>query len=153
MEKNSTSINVDLDVYKIIEKNRISFEETHNDILKRLIAVNDGKNNLVEIISKTVFPKDEIITQSGDWVYHNVHLPEGTKLMKWLKGVKYEAEIKSGAFYFGGKYYKTPSAAGMAVTEGSNVNGWDFWRFYDESVGRWKRLRSLRDTQVIIKAQ
>jgi hypothetical protein len=79
-----------------------------------------------------------------DWTFGGVTLPEGTKLQKFLKKQKYEAVIHNGAIFVNGEYHQSPSAAAMAVNGGVNVNGWDFWEYFDEVTLQWNKLDILR---------
>ncbi len=78
------------------------------------------------------------------WMFGGASLPEGTKLQKFLKKQKFEAIILSGAIYVNGEYHQSPSAAAMAVNGGVNVNGWDFWEYFDEVTLQWNKLDHLR---------
>ena len=162
-------IEIDLDVHKAIENNRITFEETPNDILRRVFGLPDSITLLVEenskvedlIVSKPLYAASMKMPASAvnneisdfqkrvlhrrfsestakDWIYGRAHLPEGTKLRKWYDRQMVEAVIKDGAIFYNGQAYQSPSAAGMAVTGGSNVNGWIFWEYLDEKTNRWK---------------
>ncbi|MCC7233267.1 MAG: DUF2924 domain-containing protein [Bacteroidia bacterium] len=79
-----------------------------------------------------------------DWSYGKVSLPQGTRLRKWYRGQKYEAEIRNGSILFNGTYYQSPSSAAMALTGAGNVNGWEFWEYFDENSRRWLKLKKLR---------
>ena len=59
------------------------------------------------------------------------------------KGKLYHVRVrKNGMIRFGGKLYKSPSMAAVAVT-GRATNGWGFWR-YERAPGDWVRLREVR---------
>jgi hypothetical protein len=71
-------------------------------------------------------------------------LREGARLRKWSSNQKIEAIINNGSIFIDGEYYKSPSAAAMAVNGGINVNGWMFWEYFDESSMSWEKLSQLR---------
>lgn len=80
-----------------------------------------------------------------DWMFGGVTLPEGTKLQKFSRKQKHEAVIHNGAIFVNGEYHQSPSAAAMAVNGGVNVNGWDFWEYFDEVTLQWNKLDNLRN--------
>ncbi len=172
MKKN---IDIDIEVYKCIETARIDFEESQNDILRRLLEIDvieekekrvelnltSSLSNIVMSISPQVKePSDEIqnyqklllkrsfknirIESHRDWIYNGVRLSEGTLLQKWYQGKKYEAVIQNGAIYFDGQSYQSPSTAAMAIAKGTNVNGWNFWEYFDKNNGQWQKIGELR---------
>jgi len=167
-------IEIDLDVHRLLENARVDFEESQNTILRRLLGIDRVANqtignepipqsnqgvmfrrsvqqpgSLAERIS-SFQARNMSARLSGasttirDWSFGGVSLPEGTKLQKFLKKQKHEAIIHSGAIYVNGEYHQSPSAAAMAVNGGVNVNGWDFWEYFDEVTLQWNKLDNLR---------
>ena len=132
MEKDK--IQIDLEVHKKIEALRISFSETPNDILRRILGLAEH--------SKT--PQAQGNASKAVWMpAPNVKLLEGTKLYARYKGRPVEAEVVQGGLKYNGTIYKSPSAAACAVT-GNSVNGWNFWEV-QEGTERFRRpLSSLR---------
>lgn len=66
------------------------------------------------------------------------------------KGETYHGELLSlqGSFRYDGKDFPTPTTAAKLITiEWKEVNGWDFWRFYDEANAKWQKIGSLRSTK------
>ncbi|HNQ13463.1 MAG TPA: hypothetical protein PKH65_05830 [Bacteroidia bacterium] len=168
------SIDVDLEVYKLIESLRVSLDETHRDILLRSLQivsnlknVQKAENSKKEEFTNTVLMKSpnrlfEFFDQktaslrlgqngsaSRDWIYNNIRLKEGTPLMKWFDGNKVEAKIENGGILVEGVSYQSPSAAAMAINGGKNVNGWVFWKFFDEKSKKWRKLNYLRRKEKI----
>jgi hypothetical protein len=187
-------IEIDIDVYRVIENGRISFDETQNTILRRLLGIentpqtnpplqpnevllysNNDKtppseypknNEVASLYNNKIQPlessktSDKIIafqtktlanrlagifsSGSSDWHYGGVSLPEGTQLQKWSRKQKIEAVIYNGSIYLNGEYHQSPSSAAMSVNGGVNVNGWDFWDYFDQKTKEWKRLDELR---------
>jgi hypothetical protein len=192
------SIDIDIEVYRVIEAGRISFEESQNKILRRILGI-DGHSisqgfdpwkkqgsgsrpaDLDYLSQRSIDVTDFSFGHSGvkepdfqedrkdsgikfkdfqspfygmvipktaygtkDWLFGGVRLPEGTRLQKWYGGTKYEAEIRNGSILFEGVSYQSPSAAAMVITGGSNVSGWNFWKFFDPHDGEWKKLITLK---------
>ena len=71
------------------------------------------------------------------------YLDKPIKLRATLKGNTFTAGVRrDGSVRFGGKIYRSPSAAGTAVCKRS-CNGWWFWK-YERAPGDWVRLSELR---------
>jgi hypothetical protein len=189
------SIEIDIEVHREIESQRVDFEETQNDILRRIFGLSNvvgesgpasappqlhAKSGLSPIqdyqtpsfkpmpaskappASETELSIGQRIKEfhnrfsnqfffnkpavARDWQFAGVRLPEGTRLQKWYGGQKYEAEIRDGAIWFEGMSFQSPSAAAMAITGGSNVSGWNFWKYFDPKDGDWKKLSSLKSS-------
>lgn len=81
-----------------------------------------------------------------NWSYGGASLAEGTKLQKWLGRQKLEAIISNASIFINGEYHQSPSSAAMAVNGGVNVNGWNFWEYFDEESKQWKKINELRQT-------
>ncbi len=128
------SIKIDLEVYKIVESKRDSFEESPNDILRRLL----GLPSLLEE-SKTQEANDD---RQG-WAVGGVFIRKGTPIRSSYKGHVVKAAVVHGGLEFNGKKYTSPSGAAMEAT-GNNVNGWRFWEYLDQDSGIWRQLDFLR---------
>jgi hypothetical protein len=167
-------IEIDIDVYRRIESARIDFKESHNEILRRLLGIDrnedlppfDIAEPGAEIMNMTADPdrfvnlsqeissyQDYLLSNrirknphlaARDWIYRGARLPEGTRLRKWSSNQKIEAVINNGSIFLNGEYFKSPSAAAMAVNGGTNVNGWMFWEYLDQSTMSWEKLSQLR---------
>jgi hypothetical protein len=167
-------IEIDIEVHRYIESARIDFKESQNTILRRLLGIDrdqelqspdiydqgtemsdltsDNANyyNLANeissyqdyILNKRIRSKDQ--NAARDWIYRGARLREGARLRKWSSNQKIEAIINNGSIFINGEYYKSPSAAAMAVNGGINVNGWMFWEYFDESSMSWEKLSELR---------
>lgn len=169
-------IEVDLEVYKLIESLRTSLEESHRDILLRSLKSIESSENKAQELVKSENPangsfisddqelKNLLIKQPmkaensvpfhtnyeeahKDWIYNDIRLPEGTPLVKWVNGEKIEAKIENGGISVDGNAYHSPSAAAMAVNGGKIVNGWIFWKYYDVERGKWRKLNFLRNQE------
>jgi hypothetical protein len=113
--KQSSTIEIDLEVYKLIESARVSFEESENSILRRLLNLKPGKATEV-----TDTDNQGVNIGSG------VTLPNETVLKKRFKGNLYEILVKDGKIWVNGKGYTSPSGSAIAITK-TSVNGWCFW--------------------------
>ena len=133
MTKNTTSINIDLEIYRLIENKRESFDETQNEILRRLLGL--------------ASPVKPIIDSGGISLRYSVFLPNGSRLKKVYKGKEYLAEVKDGYIWVNGKRYPSPSAAAVAVT-GSPVNGWRWWEVKRPQDSEWISLDQLREKTI-----
>ena len=107
------TIAIDLGVYKELEKRRESFDESYNDILRRVFRLKPGKT------AESLTSNKKLKTRGGI-------LTEGLKLRAKYKGVTYQAEVVDGQILYQGALYSSPSSAATAVT-GTPVNGWTFW--------------------------
>ncbi len=129
-----TSIEIDLDVYKAIVHHSQYIDEPANNVLKRLLKLNDGMQ--ASSYSNTA--------KKGGISVKNVFLSNGMKLRKHYKGKLHEAFVVDGYIDLNNKKFTSPSGAAVYVTKGP-VNGWRFWEYFDESDGKWKILETLRD--------
>ena len=63
------------------------------------------------------------------------------------KGEGYKAELLDldGNVRYSGQVYDSPSGAAKAVAVGwKSVNGWAFWRFYNEKSKKWVKIGVLK---------
>ena len=124
-------IDIDFDVHKLIEQQRRSFEESPNDVLRRLLGVGP-----VRIVEGEIDRKKQGLNARG------VFLPAGMKLRKTLKGKTHYAEIVDEGIKYGSKSFASPSAAACEAAV-NTVNGWKFWH-YERAPGDWVRLTNLK---------
>jgi hypothetical protein len=73
-------------------------------------------------------------------------IPEGTELRVTYKGRVFSGRFERGQIVVNGQSYKSPSAAGSAVT-GTSVNGWIFWECRLPGEVGWKVLDTLRGSR------
>lgn len=102
-------IEIDIDVYKWIEANRKSFDETENDILKRLSQkiLNEAEVFIPVNIEANIMNINEGLYWKG------VLLKNGLRLKKSFKGKIHYAEIKNNQIIFNNKRFHSPSAAAI----------------------------------------
>lgn len=125
----TTSIEIDLDIYKLIQAERKSFDETDNEILRRLLKLRPREVSDLE--------------EGGLHIGYGVFLPNGTLLKRKYKGVLYEAPVKEGKIWVKGKSFTSPSGAAVEVT-GSAVNGWQFWAVQRPEEKTYPKLSALK---------
>jgi len=73
-------------------------------------------------------------------------IPNGTKLRAHYLSQIYNAEVRGSRVWLNQKSYSSPSEAARAITK-TAVNGWNWWKYYDEQAGRWRNLFILRNQQ------
>lgn len=126
-----SQISIDLDVYKAIQQRLESFNDTPNQVLRRVLKLGETEERIPEI------------KKGQDMHIKGVVLKHGLKLRKRFKGSMLEAQVTNGKILFGGTMYPSPSGAAVAAT-GTSVNGWRFWEYCDENSGKWNALNRLR---------
>lgn len=135
-------IDIDIDVYKLIESYRIDFNETENEILKRVLNQDEYPENNSNFLQEVNIPQNLFINKEGlSW--KGVLLKNGLKLRKLSKDKSYQATVINGRIIYNNQEFFSPSAAGVAAS-GTSVNGWIFWEYYDEEQERWELLDNLR---------
>lgn len=142
-----TTISIDLEVYKLIQASLNSFEETPNDVLRRLLKIDKitrTESNQIGYLEQPLSSKIEDQPSNAYFNWKGVNFRNGLKLRKMYKGKYILAEVKDGKFYCEGKFFDSPSAAGGYAT-GTAVNGWIFWEYYDVLSNQWKLLNNLRN--------
>jgi len=130
-----TQIVIDLDVYKEIKKRLELFDETPNQVLRRVFGL-------------PPIEKEELMADRSGLYTKGVYLRDGLNLRKKYKGQILEAEVNDRSIVYNGKSFNSPSAAAIEAT-GTVVNGWKFWEFFDEISGTWKPLSVLRRGQEV----
>ena len=134
MSKNSKIVEIDLEIYRFIETNRLSFDETEADILRRLLNLPPLK--------KQDSGKRSMNLRNG------VVLPDGTLLRGMHNSTEHQAEVRGGWILLNGKRYKSPSGAATAI-RGYSEDGWRFWKVKRPHDSEWVILNKLRDQKSI----
>lgn len=130
-----TKIQVDIDVYRHLESNRLTFSESHNEILRRILGFGD-------IPREETMPSQQ---RKQGLVARGILIPNGLRLRKVFKGRLIEAEVKDDAIEYDGHSYTSPSKPACVAT-GTSVNGWKFWEYFDETSASWQPLEALRSS-------
>lgn len=136
------SIEIDFDVSKKIELERVSFSETANDVLRRLLGVQRSERPQTQV--------SVAVPSGASWHGKGVTLPDTTQLKMSYNGRTYEGVISDGAWMVAGKRHSSPSAAAGAVgvtKDGgkTSLDGWLYWQAKLPNSSRWVKIRSLRE--------
>jgi len=143
-------IEIDFDIHKLIETNRLGFEESANDVLRRLLGLE------VQSKAKTV-SSEGVATKI--WRKGAVALPSGTKLKMEHNGESYFAEIVNGDWIdeFGEKHRSASGAANALARKNSQttLNGKIYWYINLPGDSAWIRYdeyekNSLRERRLKI---
>jgi hypothetical protein len=134
MTRKSKTIEIDLEIYRLIATNRLSFDETETEILRRLLGLKPvGKQQGNE---------------RGINIGYGVMLPEGTLLKREYNRGEVQAEVDDDSILCNGKRYKSPSGAAKKF---GGPNGWTFWYVKRPQDSEWVLLDELRNKESIIK--
>jgi len=144
-DPDSLTVDIDLDVYRLIEASRRSFGESRNRILRRLLKI-DGENANPVAFSRA----NAGGAVDGGWSKIDRHgrsifLPNGTALRAAYAGMAVEGEIVGGMWVVAGHAYNSPSAAlnaNVRTRDGNtvNLNGWRHWEVRVPGGETWVRL-------------
>lgn len=127
------TISIDEEIFRLIKDQMRSFDETPNDVLKRLLKKPTSTQNTELHLKPVTF-----------WPYGGASFPVGLQLRKEFKGQLFTAiVVKNGILVDGLETYDSPSAAAIAVAKVS-VNGWRFWQYFDEQHKSWNYISELR---------
>lgn len=111
-------IEISLELHKVIEQERRSFEETPNDILMRVI---EGVRN------------QPVTSEEGqDWSSFGVTLPHGTEVKMTYNGKTHTGRLINGTWHVEGKVFHSPSGAARGVARSKkgkpvSLDGWKYW--------------------------
>jgi len=137
------SIEVDWDIYKMIQTERRSFDEPDYVALRRLLKLPAPKASPAPDAEPGV-----------PWVEDGVEVPHGSLArMEYLRGSQvYEGRFLSGKLVVHGKSFGSLSAAAsaLAVTrDGSkpSLNGWLYWKAKFPGDTVWRSLGAMRQSK------
>jgi hypothetical protein len=126
----TTKIDVTLDIYKLIEQNRISLEEPHYQILRRMLGL--------------PLPKEKPLSEAKYYLGEGVYVPYGTLFRRVYKGKEHIAEVKYDGIWLNGKKHPTINKAVNAISN-SPQNAWKFWQVKRPQDSKWIPLNNLRN--------
>ncbi len=132
------TIEIDLEVHKLIEAQRLSFSEPPNTVLRRLLKL----GGLAPGALASEF-------SAGAWTGKGVNLPVGTQLRMQYRGKEHRGEIQESCWIIEGHRFKSPSAAagGVATTKDGrrpSLDGWKYWHIKRPGDPGWTSLDVLR---------
>lgn len=145
---NTRSIEIDFDIHKLIETERQNFEESPNDVLRRLLNLPASKLEKSVTISKH--------TDQLNWRDKDTVLPHGTEIQMTYNGRTWHGKIIGGKWIIGNQQFESPSgaASGIALTKEGKTTRLDGWKYWDVKLPgevSWKRLESLRTSNMTLK--
>ncbi|HEY5081640.1 MAG TPA: hypothetical protein VII91_06925 [Bauldia sp.] len=137
------SIEIDFDVNKSIEMERRGFEETPNDVLRRLLSLGPAP------ASQPINSSAAHEAHYGGWEGEGVVLPNGTIARMIYNKRSYEAQIKDRLWWVNGRFFASPSDAASTVGvtkkgEITSLNGWLYWQVKRPGDADWIRIEELR---------
>jgi len=137
---NFATIEIDFEVYKLIEAERRSFDESRNEALRRRLGLPP---------SAGLDPSREAPSEGRSWTGEGVTLPHGSKLRMRYNGRTHEGQIVDGKWIIEGKSFDSPSgaASGIAFTkrgERTRLDGWIYWEAQRAGDTEWTRIAELR---------
>lgn len=138
----TTTIEIDFDIHKMIEAERRSFSEKPYLALRRLLSLPE----------KEVQPEaSEVRTSGRVWMEDGVRIPHGSLArMEYARGQqKYEGQFLDGYLVVNGAEYSSLSAAASAVAKTKNggspsLNGWNYWEVQLPGADRWELMEHMR---------
>jgi hypothetical protein len=135
-----TTIEIDFDVYKLIEAERRSFDEPRIDALRRLLKLPAKAGAATSGGGKPV---------GRAWSGEGVTLAHGTLVRMRYNGRQYEGEIADGKWLVEGTTFDSPSgaASGIAITKRgktTRLDGWIYWEIKAHGDSGWTPIKALR---------
>ena len=135
-------IEIDIDIHKRIESERLSFADSPNAVLRRLLDIGPASEPAPGGESPT--PPD-----IGGWSGKGVTLPAATQVRMEYRGERHYGEIRDGGWVVNGQRYTSPSnAAGRVATTKAgtkpSLNGWNYWYVKRPGDDDWIPIFRLR---------
>ncbi len=139
----TTTIEIDFEVYKLIEAERQSFSEKPLIALRRLL-------NLPEEKTEPTLAKAGTST-GRPWSDDGVVVPHGSLArMEYGRGSQlYEGRFLDGALVVGEAKFNSLSEAASALAKtrdgrSTSLNGWNYWEVQFPGSDRWDLMEHLR---------
>lgn len=135
-----SKIEIDFDIYKLIELERRSFDEPPYVALRRLLK-------LPTVTPSIDQPKVAFAPTGQAWRDSGVEVPHGSLArMKYNYGRElYEGQFLDGLLVVNGKKYPSLSTAATDLA-GKSLNGWLYWEALFPGTNEWRRLSDLRES-------
>ena len=143
-------IEIDFDVHQRIEAARKSFEDPPNAVLRRLLGLGSPEETSSATDAAERLPSKITTRPNADWRSKGVALPDGTELHVDYSEVRANGRVVGGRLFFGGKRFRTPSAAVMGVVGAargsavSAINGWKYLYARLPGENDWMPLDRIR---------
>ena len=135
------SVDIDIDVHKRIELERRSFNESDNEVLRRLLGVDEH--------ASPGLPASHPKLDGRAWSGKGVTLTHGTQLRMSYNGRRHFGDIDDGEWLVEGNRYRSPSGAavGVARTRAGrlvSLDGWEYWEAKPPGEDKWTLIMQLR---------
>lgn len=139
------TIEIDFDVYKVIEAERQNFDEPRIAALRRLLGLPALPNSRNAKGSKR---------EGRAWSGEGVTLAHGTQVRMRYNGRQHEGETSDGKWLVEGRRFDTPSgaASGIAITKRgkkTRLDGWIYWEARTSGDTLWTPISHLRPQRAI----
>lgn len=138
-------IEIDWEIYQMIELERTGFEEPPHVALRRLL-----KLPAIKLLNKGSSGASEV---GIPWMEDGVIVPHSSRAkMEYGHGKQvFEGVFSNGTLVVLGQSFKTLSAAAsaLAVTksgEKTRLNGWEYWKVQFPGEMVWRSLKDLRSS-------
>lgn len=137
------TIEIDLDIHKLIEAERLSFEETPNLALRRLLDLPSPES--------TEEKQSSPFEHGRPWRMGNVEVPHGSLArMEYDRGRQvYEGQFLDGKLVVDGRAFGTLSSAARSLAKTRNgqpaiLNGWNYWQAKFPGEAEWRNMEDMR---------
>ena len=140
----TTTIEIDFEIHKLIEAERQSFSEMPLSALRRLLRLPEGSSepNLNKIG----------VSSGRPWSDDGVVVPHGSLArMEYGRGSQhYEGKFLDGTLVVNGTKFDSLSEAASALAKtrdgrGTSLNGWNYWEVQFPGSDRWDLMAHLRN--------
>ncbi|RME35463.1 MAG: DUF2924 domain-containing protein [Gammaproteobacteria bacterium] len=139
------TIEVDFEVFKELTLRRPREEVSYNDVIRELLGLSPAQRKDIAPLREALVDALACAPSATEgWTTKGVSFPPGTEFRAVYKGETYHARVEEGRLVLDGKGYDSASAAAMAITGGSPVNGWRFWECRLPGHQDWQLIDSLR---------
>lgn len=103
------SIDIDFEVHKAIELERRNFDETSNEVLRRMLGID------VSGTKRSEHPSATPVAEGRPWVGKGkstgLMLPHGTDLQMDYNGQRFTGRVDNGSLVLEGQRFSSPSGA------------------------------------------
>lgn len=147
MGMNMEKIEVDWEIYQMIEAERKGFHEPRYMALRRLLGLG--------VPAPAPEPTVQTLGEGVPWTREGVTVPHGTPARMEYNRRSYEGEFLNGRLVVNGQKFETLSAAAkaLAVTkEGkkASLDGWHYWKVKLPGEMEWRSLGDMRGSNRIV---
>lgn len=134
------TIDIDIDVHKLIEAERQSFSEAPNDVLRRLLGI---------CKAQPVAVPNTQLENGRSWTGKGVVLPHGTHLRMNYNGQTLTGRIEDGHWVVEGHYFTSPSSAASELCrtkagKKTSLDGWKYWFAKRSGDAQWTLISEIR---------